>query len=243
MSLRELHVAGSPLVLPNAWDPGSARQVEAAGFPVIATGSAAMAESLGYTDHEGTPPAEMFAAVARISRAVSVPVTMDAESGYGLPAGELAERLRAAGAVGCNIEDTDHAGGGLVDATRQADVLAALRAADPNLVINARVDLFLGAQDERTVLDEGIARARAYLDAGADCVYPILVRSADVLGAFVNAVSPAAVNALHWPGGPDLPMLKQLGIARISLGSGLWQLQRVAVQRALDKLAAGTGVY
>ena len=90
--LRSLHVPGKPLVLPNAWDPGTAKLVVEAGFPVVATSSAAVAESLGYPDHQGAPAGEMFAAAARIVRAVDVPVTVDAESGYGLPPEEFAER-------------------------------------------------------------------------------------------------------------------------------------------------------
>ncbi len=242
--LRALHVPGTPLLLPNAWDAASARLVEAAGFPVVATGSAAVAESLGYPDHEGAPPEEMFAAAARIARAVDVPVTVDVEAGYGLGPAELAARLAGAGAVGCNIEDSDHAaGGGLADPVRQADRIAALRAADPDLVINARVDVFLRAEDQREVLKDGIDRARAYLAAGADCVYPILVRDVEVLTELVEAVRPAAVNALYLPGGPGLDALAGLGVARISLGAGLWRVAQSHVEKALRGLAGGVAPY
>src|SRR3954468_6984430 len=105
-NLRALHVPGDPLILPNVWDADSARLVAEAGFKAVATGSAAMAAALGYEDHEGTPPAEMFAAIARIVRVVSVPVTADVERGYGLKPAELAERLAEAGAAGCNLEDS-----------------------------------------------------------------------------------------------------------------------------------------
>lgn len=242
-ALRALHVPGTPLLLPNIWDAAGARQVVAAGFPVVATGSAAVAESLGYPDHEGAPPEEMFAAAARIARAVDVPVTVDVESGYGLAPAELAARLAGAGAVGCNLEDTDHAGGGLADPARHAKRIAALRAADPDLVINARVDVFLHAEDQQAVLKEGIARAQAYLAAGADCVYPILVRDTGVLAAFVDAVRPAAVNALYLPGGPGLDELAGLGVARISLGAGLFRYTQSVVEKALRGLAEGVAPY
>ncbi|MGH3761527.1 isocitrate lyase/PEP mutase family protein [Actinophytocola sp.] len=241
--LRALHVPGTPLLLPNAWDAASARLVAAAGFPVVATGSAAVAESLGYADHEGAPAAEMFAAAARIARAVDVPVTVDVEAGYGLGPAELADRLAEAGAAGCNLEDSDHDGGGLVDTTRQADRIAGLRAADPDLVINARVDVFMHAGDQHTVLREGVARAEAYLAAGADCVYPILVREADVLAAFVGAVRPAAVNALYLPDGADLAALGALGVARISLGPGLFRITQSYVEKSLRRLADGVAPY
>nr|WP_042197299.1 isocitrate lyase/phosphoenolpyruvate mutase family protein [Kibdelosporangium sp. MJ126-NF4]CEL22870.1 Probable carboxyvinyl-carboxyphosphonate phosphorylmutase [Kibdelosporangium sp. MJ126-NF4]CTQ90010.1 Probable carboxyvinyl-carboxyphosphonate phosphorylmutase (EC 2.7.8.23) [Kibdelosporangium sp. MJ126-NF4] len=221
--LRALHVPGTPLIVPNVWDAASAKLVERAGFPVVATGSAAVAESLGYRDHHGTPLVETFAAFTRITRAVSVPVSFDVEGGYGLSEAELAERLAEVGAAGCNIEDTDHDATGVVEMARQADRVAALRAASPDLVINARVDVFLHAPDQQAVLDEGIKRARAYLEAGADCVYPILVRDLEVLRAFTDAVAPAAVNATYLPSGPDFAGLAQLGLARISLGVGLWR--------------------
>jgi 2-methylisocitrate lyase-like PEP mutase family enzyme len=240
-TLRALHLPGQPVILPNAWDAASALQVEQAGFPAVATSSAAVAESLGYQDHEGAPPHEMFEAVRRITRVVTVPVTIDAESGYGLPANELAERIAEAGAVGCNIEDTNHKTGGLNDITQQADRLAELRAADPNLVINARVDLFLTAPDHNAVLDEAIERAKAYRAAGADCIYPILVKSPDILKAFVQAVGP--VNATLLPNGPDLSTLEGAGVARVSLATGLWRLAQKSTRQTLRNLTKGISPY
>lgn len=241
--LRALHVPGSPLILPNAWDADSARLVEAAGFPVVATSSAAVAAVLGYEDGHAAPVDEMFAAARRIARAVSIPVTVDAEGGYGLSGAELAERLKDAGATGLNFEDTDHAGSGLVEIGTQAERIAALRAASADLVINARIDVFLGAEDESAVLDAAIERAKAYLEAGADCVYPILAKSPEVLGAFVKAVSPAAVNATYRPGAPDFTELAKLGIARISLGGGVWHAAQGFVQNLLADLADGKLPY
>jgi 2-methylisocitrate lyase-like PEP mutase family enzyme len=242
-ALRALHVPGTPLLLPNAWDAGSAKLVADAGFPAVATSSAAVAEALGYADHQAAPAAEMFAAAARVAAAVPVPVTVDAEAGYGLAPAELAGRLVDAGAAGCNLEDTDHAGGGLADPARHAEWLAAVRAAAPDLVINARVDVFMTDGDQRAVLADGIRRARAYLAAGADCVYPIDVRDSGVLTEFVAALRPAAVNALYLPGGPDLAALAELGVARISLGAGLWRFTQSAVRKALSGLAGGVAPY
>lgn len=242
--LRDLHVPGSPLLLPNAWDAASARLVEAAGFPVVATSSGAVAESLGYADAEAAPVAEMFDAARRIARSVALPVTVDAESGYGLPPAELAARLADTGAVGCNIEDTDHRAGGLVPTAQQAQRLAALHeAAGDDLVINARIDVFLGAPDEGARLAEAIERARAYLAAGAHCVYPILVRSPEVITAFVEAVAPAAVNVMYLPGGPDLVSLAKAGVARVSLGTGLWRHVKTSLATTLTDLAAGVAPY
>jgi len=123
--LRSLHHPGDPLLLPNAWDVATARAVVAAGFPVVATTSGGVAATLGYEDNEGAPADEMLAAAARIARGVEVPVTVDAEAGYGMEPAELVAALRAAGAAGCNLEDTDHAAGSLRDPDRHAEWLAA----------------------------------------------------------------------------------------------------------------------
>src|ERR1700754_3780632 len=122
--LRSLHRPGDPLLLPNVWDVASAKAVVAAGFPVVATTSAGVAAALGYEDHEGAPADEMLAAAARIARGVEVPVTVDAEAGYGMEPAALVDALRSVGAAGCNLEDTDHAAGSLRDPDRHAEWLA-----------------------------------------------------------------------------------------------------------------------
>ncbi|MPY80853.1 MAG: isocitrate lyase/phosphoenolpyruvate mutase family protein [Actinophytocola sp.] len=245
--LRVLHVPGDPLVLPNAWDADSARLVVDAGFPVVATSSAAVAASLGYADGEQVSPGEMFDVAARIAAAVDVPLTVDVESGYGLSALELADRLAETDAAGCNIEDTDQQEGRRRSAAENAALLASVKEHSGDLlVVNARIDSFLGARgvdDERAALPDAVERARAYLDAGADCVYPIHVRSADVLGEFVSAVSPAPVNATYLPDGPDLAMLTKLGVARVSLGTGLWRLARARISGALSALAESASPF
>ncbi|OLF13380.1 isocitrate lyase/PEP mutase family protein [Actinophytocola xanthii] len=240
--LRALHVPGEPVLLPNAWDAASARAVVSAGFPVVATASAAVAAALGYPDGQGTPPAEMFAAVRRIAAAVDVPVTADVEAGYDLPPAELAERLAEAGAVGCNLEDTRHPGGGLVDAGWQAERIAALCAAG-DLVVNARVDVAVSGPEDTAALAETVDRARRYLAAGAHCVYPIKLRDAAVLGAFVEAVRPAPVNALYLPGSSTLVALAELGVARISFGPGLFRSAMSHVDGLLRGLAEGVAPY
>src|SRR5262247_1477387 len=143
--LRKLHVPGTPLILANTWDPTSARVVESAGMRAIATASNALAPVNGYEDHGHLPPDVAFGALRRIADAVKVPVTADLEDGYGLSAEEFVRRLASAGACGANLEDSDHRAGGLVDADRFAERIAAVKAAarargfDP--VINARVDV------------------------------------------------------------------------------------------------------
>ncbi|MEV5506431.1 isocitrate lyase/PEP mutase family protein [Streptomyces orinoci] len=217
-TLRALHhgrATGDPLVLPGPWDAASARVFAEAGFPALATPSAGVSAALGYEDGEA-PAAEMFAAIARIVRAVPVPVTADVESGYGLPPKELVERLLETGAVGCNLEDSDHRTGRLKDPAEQADYLAAVRAeAGEALFINARVDTFLhGVADPGQALD----RARRYTEAGADCLYPILAPAEQLAGFAAEVTLP--VNALALPTGPSPRELGQLGATRVTFGGG-----------------------
>ena len=236
--LRSLHVPGDPLLLPNAWDVSSARAVVAAGFPVVATTSGGVAASLGYEDHEGAPGEEMLAAAARIARSVDVPVTVDAEAGYGLEPAELVAALRNADAAGCNLEETDHANATVRDAAEQAAWLRRVReaatAAEVPLVINARIDVFLagdGAQSD--LVTDALERASAYLAAGADCVYPIALREADAVRTFVSEAG-GPVNILALPQAPSLAELAALGVARISWGS---LLHRETMEQLEGRLA------
>jgi 2-methylisocitrate lyase-like PEP mutase family enzyme len=243
--LRSLHRPGAPLLLPNAWDAATARAVVAAGFPVVATTSAGVAATLGYEDHEGAPGDEMLAAAARIARSVDVPVTVDAEAGYGMEPAELVSALRRAGAAGCNLEDTDHTAGSLRDPDRHAEWLRAVRQAASEdgypLVINARVDVFLGpflaAADPGTqeeLVPEALRRANAYLEAGVDCVYPIVLWETDALRRFLSEVG-GLVNVVRLPQAPPLAELAALGVARVSWGLLLYQ---DAIARFDDQLAS-----
>jgi 2-methylisocitrate lyase-like PEP mutase family enzyme len=228
-ALRALHVPGDPLILPNAWDAATARAVAAAGFPAVATTSSGVAESLGYEDGEETPADEMLAAVARIARVVDVPVTADLEGGYGLDPAELAHRAVAAGAAGLNFEDTDHADAPrLHDAGVQAERIAALKSAQ-DLVVNARIDVFLNGGP----VEDGLQRARAYADAGADCVYPIGITDERTIASFVALGTP--VNVVLSPAAPPIERLAELGVARISLGHFL----HAEMLAALDQRLAG----
>ncbi|SCG58312.1 isocitrate lyase/PEP mutase family protein [Micromonospora inositola] len=246
-ALRALHRPGDPLILPNAWDAGSARAVAAAGFPAVATSSAAVAESLGHADGEATPVAEMLDAVARVVRSVPVPVTADLERGYGLRPAELVERLLATGAVGCNIEDSDPRTHQLYDAGEQADLLAGIRAAardaGVDLVLNARVDVHLrAAGPPEGRLAEAVRRARRYRAAGADCVYPILLADPEQIRALVAEVD-APVNVLARAGMPGPAELAALGVARVSFGSGLYAAARARTVEMLASIRAGDEAF
>ncbi|RAS62594.1 2-methylisocitrate lyase-like PEP mutase family enzyme [Lentzea atacamensis] len=238
--LRELHHE-EMLVLPNAWDEPSAELVVEMGFPVVATSSAAVAETLGHGDGESAPWQEMFAAAARIAAAVPVPVTVDAEAGYGLAPDEFVARLLEAGATGCNLEDTDHRAGGLVDAAAQADRLAGVRAAADAagvpIVVNARIDVFLPSSGvpEQDRLDEAVRRGRLYRDAGADCVYPIGGSTTHNLTRLIAEVQ-APVNG-NTTDSLDLDALRSLGVARVSYGPRFYRGGFAGMRGALEKLA------
>jgi 2-methylisocitrate lyase-like PEP mutase family enzyme len=243
--LRSLHRPGAPLLLPNAWDVATARAVAAAGFPVVATTSGGVAAALGYEDHERAPADEMLAAAARIARGVDVPVTVDAEAGYGMEPAELVAALRSAGAAGCNLEDTDHAAGGLRDSDRHAEWLRAVRQAASEdgygLVINARVDVFLGPLlagagpgGQEKLVPEALRRANAYFEAGVDCVYPIVLWETDALRRFISEAR-GPVNVVRMPQAPSLAELAALGVARVSWGHFLYH---EAMARFEDQLAS-----
>jgi 2-methylisocitrate lyase-like PEP mutase family enzyme len=244
--LRSMHTPGSPLLLPNVWDAGTARLVVAAGFPAVATSSGAVAGTLGFNDHQDAPADLMLAAAARIAAAVEVPVTVDAEGGYGLEPAELAQRLLDLGATGANVEDTDHARGGLRPVAEAAAYLAGMRAAAGDaLVLNARIDVFYDHRLRQTgvaqadLLDEALVRARAYLEAGADCVYPILLADPATARAFVEALD-APVNLLALPEALELEVARDVGAARISLGTTLWRAQQAWLRDVLTGLTGGT---
>ncbi|MGW0966962.1 isocitrate lyase/PEP mutase family protein [Streptomyces sp. NPDC002516] len=228
---RALHhgrMPGDPLVLPGPWDAASARVFADAGFPALATPSAGVAASLGYADGQ-TPADEMFAAVGRIARSVDVPVSADVEGGYGLAPRELVERLLEAGAVGCNLEDSE--GGVLKDADRHADWLAEVRNAAADLLfLNARVDVFAYGDGDP---GQAVRRAALYVAAGADCVYPIGA-PAEVLPLLRSGIQ-GPLNAFARIDGASPAELGELGATRVTFGPGL---QRRASE-ALGDIAAG----
>lgn len=241
---RSLHASGQPLVLVNAWDAASARIAEAAGASAIATTSAGVAWSLGAADGDVLGRDLAVDLISRIVATVSVPVTADIESGYGTTpddVGVTVRRVLAAGAVGVNIEDASHNGQtSLRDVDDQCARLAAARVAagDVPLYINARIDTFLFGVGG---VDETVARASAYLAAGADGVFIPGVTDSDTIAALVSAV-PAPVNVLAGPGAPSVSELAGLGVARVSLGSAVAETAYAVVQRATEE-ALGAGTY
>jgi 2-methylisocitrate lyase-like PEP mutase family enzyme len=248
-ALRALHRGPSLLLLPNAWDAMSARVFAASGFAAVATTSAGMAWALGYPDGEQAPWPDLVAATARVVRAAGVPVTADIEAGYGATTEQLAASVTdivRAGAVGINLEDSQPKAGFALRPIEDAVVRikaarAAGAAAGVPLVINARVDLYLTALvgasaglDEATRFAETVARGRAYLAAGADCVYPIGMSDPKTIAAYVAALA-APVNIMAHAAMPDVETLQRLGVQRVSIAS----TGALVALAATQKLAEG----
>jgi 2-methylisocitrate lyase-like PEP mutase family enzyme len=210
-------------------------------IPAVATSSGAITAALGFEDTDSMPVAEAFGAIARITRSVSVPVTADVEAGYGLSARELIGHLLDSGAVGCNLEDTDHhGGGGLIDADEQAERLRAVRAAATEagveIVLNARIDALGQQGDQRELFEEAVRRAKLYLQAGADCVFPIRLGKDALIGEFVQRVE-GPVNIVG-AGAPPLARLAELGIKRVSFAAILMNQLYEIHEAKLSEMAA-----
>ena len=239
-----LHKPGEPLILFNAWDPGSAKAVAGAGAKAIATGSWSVAAAFGFNDGEKVPLDLAIDNLRRIVAAVDLPVTVDLEGGYGTTPDAVAATAKAAaeaGAVGCNIEDQIVGGEGLYETGQQAARLAAIRAAVGDaFFINARTDLFLQAKPDAHagLIDAALERATAYAKAGASGLFvPGLADEA--LIAKVTAASPLPVNIMASPATPPAERLAALGVARISHGPGPYS---VAMRALADAAKAVYGM-
>ena len=250
--LRALHQPGDPLILVNAWDAASARVVVHAGARAVATSSAAAAYVAGYPDGQNIPLAEMLDAVATITRAVSVPVTADMEAGFGdtpAAAAAAARGVIGAGAVGLNIEDTTDPRGlmpGLLPIESFVEKIHAIRDvaehADVPLVLNARVDVFIAeVGPEETRVERTIERGRAYLEAGADCIFVPAVTDKPTIAALVHEIG-GCVSILATPRTPTLAELARLGVARVSMGSGPYRASLTATLRIAEE-AYGMGTF
>ncbi len=249
-ALLALHSAKDILLLPNVWDAASARIIESAEFPAIATTSAGVAFAEGYPDGEKIPATRMFAAVAKIVASVRVPVTADVEAGYGSKpedAARTAAGVIESGAVGMNFEDaTGNPALPLFELSQQLERIHAIRETSARLgvplVLNARTDVYLLQVGEASArYDEAVKRLQAYRDAGADCVFLPGVREKEIIGRVVADLR-CPVNILAGPGSPSVAELAALGVKRISLGSGPMRATLGLLRRLGNELKA-TGTY
>jgi 2-methylisocitrate lyase-like PEP mutase family enzyme len=249
-AFRVLHSGKEILLLPNAWDVASARVIEESGFKAVATSSAGIAFSLGYHDGQMIPREEMLAAIARIAKAIRVPVAADVESGYGKTpedAGRIARAVLDAGAVGMNQEDAvGDSSAALVDLPLQLEKIRAVREMASRLriplVLNARTDVYLlQIGDPAKRYDETVRRLSAFREAGADCVFAPGLRDAPTIGRLVADLK-CPVNILAGPGSPSVRELAKLGVARVSLGSATMRATLGHLRRIAEELKT-TGTY
>jgi 2-methylisocitrate lyase-like PEP mutase family enzyme len=249
--LRKLHAGPRILILANAWDVISARLVEEAGLPAVASTSAGVAAVLGYPDGQRIPMSEMLEFVGRMARGVQVPLTADMEAGYGTSPADMANMARevvAAGIVGLNLEDvTGDDESSQAEIGLQAEKIQAVREASASagvsLVINARTDVYLmpiGPAETR--FERTVERLRAYRKAGADCVFAPGIRDAETIGKLVRAVD-APLNILLQPGSPKVTELEKLGVARVSIGSGTMRAALGTARNVIKALYEGSDFW
>jgi 2-methylisocitrate lyase-like PEP mutase family enzyme len=241
-TFRQLHFNQLPLRLPNAWDAGSARLFEHLGASAIATSSAAMAWSLGYQDGQTLSLQELDAAVARMLRVLTVPLSVDIENGYcDGPKCVAAQVVRLAqmGVAGINIED------GFDSAQLLASKIEAIRGAldraNLDIFVNVRSDVFLKSlvEEDRRV-DESIGRGRLYREAGADGLFLPALHQVDHIRAIARDVS-LPLNVMAWPDLPEARELGEMGVRRLSAGSAISQmLWEKAGRLAGDFLSTGS---
>ena len=238
------------LVLLNSWDTGSSKLIEACGYKAIATTSMGIAASLGYPDCEIIKLSEMISAITGIVNAVQVPVTVDIEAGYGNNITEIIESVKkiiATGIVGINIEDSIELSPELIDEMEFCERISAIRALSDSLgfhlVINARTDSFYTSSGTtREKLAESIKRGNKYREAGADCIFVQPVWEKETIRTLVKEIN-APINILSNPGigagilPPSVRELQDLGVARLSLGSGLMKATLALMKKVADELS------
>ncbi|CAH0297032.1 Carboxyvinyl-carboxyphosphonate phosphorylmutase [Peribacillus sp. Bi96] len=226
-TFKQLHSQSSTFVLPNAWDASSARTFQESGFKAIGTTSAGMAISLGYSDGGNLPFEKLIESLKMIVDSVHVPVTADIEFGYGTSIEEVVENVRqvlSTGVVGINLEDgTGNPEDPIFDSSLQVEKITAIkemtRSLNMPLFINARTDLYwLNIGDPATRLQSAINRAKAYQQAGADCIFIPGVKNMDTIEKLRREIS-CPINLLAGADTPSLNQLSELGIERVSSGS------------------------
>ena len=250
-TFRSLHHNAQMLVLPNIWDPLGASLLQSLGYPAVATASASIAFSNGYNDGEHIPFNELLKVLQRIANSVNIPVSADFESGYAADNATLESNIKQliqAGIIGINIEDTNKQTGQLLSIEEQCEKIKLIRktADEMNvpLFINARTDVYLKAKPGVTAeqkFDETLKRGQAYIAAGGDCFFPVFMKEKLYIEKLVTALN-APVNIIAVPGVPDLKTLKEIGVARVSIGPGLLKQAMQAMKELAQNLQKYEGL-
>ncbi|MBC9795936.1 isocitrate lyase/PEP mutase family protein [Sinomicrobium weinanense] len=248
---RKLHDSEDLLILPNIWEPLGACLLEDMGFPAVATGSASVAFTHGYDDGECIPLEDLLVSCRRIVNSVEIPLTVDMESGYACNDRELAENIKhliETGVVGLNLEDTSTETGRMYTAEEQFRRIRLVRETSRSmgvpLFINARTDVFLHAGTYRSPqerLAETIRRGKAYKEAGADGFFPIFLTEEKDIRTLLQELD-LPLNLLTVPGVPEPEKLRELGVARLSLGPGFLKIAVKAMRDTAMRLQNGMGL-
>lgn len=248
---RKLHHNGKMLILPNIWDTLGALLLENLDYPAIATASASIAFVSGYDDGENIPFADLLKLLKKIAGSVNIPVTADVESGFANCSNNLQkniELLIETGIVGINIEDTDKKNNNLFPIKTQCQRISLIKkvAAETGipLFINGRTDVYLKGKDfgsEKEKFNETLKRGKAYMNAGADCFFPVLMTQKTSIQNIITELN-CPVNIIAIAGVPDLKTLNELGVARVSLGPGFLKTAIKAMKEIAEKLKNYEGI-
>lgn len=246
----QLHHNGQPLVLPNIWNPLGAKLLEDIGYDAVATASASVAFANGYDDGQKIPFDELLFLLKKIVNSVKIPVTADIESGYATTNSDLKENIKKltdTGIAGINFEDSLHDESNLFSKEEQSEKINLIKKTasemGSNLFINARTDVFIKQNNfsKEQKLNEAIERGEAYKDAGADGFYPILMKEKAGIEMLIKEIS-LPMNILMIPGIPDFSTLKEMGVARISLGPGFLKTAINSMKNVAEKLLKHEGM-
>lgn len=246
----QLHHNGQPLVLPNIWNPLGAKLLEDIGYDAVATASASVAFANGYDDGQKIPFDELLFLLKKIVNSVKIPVTADIESGYATTNSDLKENIKKltdTGIAGINFEDSLHDESNLFSKEEQSEKINLIKKTasemGSNLFINARTDVFIKQNNfsKEQKLNEAIERGEAYKDAGADGFYPILMKEKAGIEMLIKEIS-LPINILMIPGIPDFSTLKEMGVARISLGPGFLKTAINSMKNVAEKLLKHEGM-
>ena len=239
--LHELHNSGKMLVLPNIWDPLGAALLENMGYPAVATASASIAFTNGFDDGEKMPFRDVVKQFKKIADNVDVPVTADLESGYANTLSELqknVEEVIDAGIVGINIEDSNKQNVMPYSVEEQCERIKTIRKTSPDLFINARTDVYIKGKEfssDEEKFEETLRRGKEYITAGANCIFPIAMKQKKDIQKLVETLQ-CPINILAIPGVPDLKMLNEMGVARVSLGPSFLKIAINAMKQLALKL-------
>lgn len=240
-----LHKNNRMLLLPNIWDPIGARILQAKGFPAVATASAAISASLGYKDGEKIKFTTHLDIIRRIVSSVDIPVTADIESGYSSDLSQLKENINLlldTGVIGINLEDSVGKEGTLRNIDEQSERISAVREMSEkrgiHLLINARTDVFLSKENKpkEKLLPEAIKRAEAYLNAGADCFYPVGVLDLETVKSLRGEIK-SPINIIGSAKSVPLITLQEIGINRVSFGPFIFRSLLKKFSDIIDKIS------